>query len=336
MNPLNAFVERARTVNPSGRVAQLVELVRAQVERPSPGLCFSQLHIDVARNATDDFNPFHDAGKWKRIADNPFQGPIALGFQLETLLAESVERSWRTEAAGLSAAEEDLPYARYSFTFAGVVHADERVAVEVRPGRVTRGAETRISHRAVLRKAGRAVVMGRIQRMARRPDALMLSGNPSDDLSPTGGCFLREKVLQASDAKNLLSASQVSPHRYFDELEGRAQFPDLFPVSLISSALLEKAAAEGHDFLAQPMVYTSHSFFVDRRLTRQAVSGDRLCILVEGPTPVEPRDRRKDDALPQSGYRCLGLLNGKDLLFRAEVRLALLQDLVRTQRRPRS
>ena len=25
---------------------------------------FNQLHIDVARNATDDFNLFHDSKKW--------------------------------------------------------------------------------------------------------------------------------------------------------------------------------------------------------------------------------------------------------------------------------
>ena len=26
---------------------------------------FNQLHIDVARNATDDFNLFHDSKKWQ-------------------------------------------------------------------------------------------------------------------------------------------------------------------------------------------------------------------------------------------------------------------------------
>ena len=28
---------------------------------------FNQLHIDVARNATDDFNLFHDSKKWQYI-----------------------------------------------------------------------------------------------------------------------------------------------------------------------------------------------------------------------------------------------------------------------------
>jgi hypothetical protein len=49
-------------------------------------LRFQQIHIDVARNATDDFNPFHDKNRWQNITDNPFVGPIALGFQLECLI----------------------------------------------------------------------------------------------------------------------------------------------------------------------------------------------------------------------------------------------------------
>ena len=51
-------------------------------------LRFQQIHIEVARNATDDFNPFHDKHRWHNVADNPFGGPIALGFQLECLIEQ--------------------------------------------------------------------------------------------------------------------------------------------------------------------------------------------------------------------------------------------------------
>ena len=47
---------------------------------------FDQLHIDVARIATDDFNLFHDSKKWQYIKNNPFNGTIVLGFQLESLI----------------------------------------------------------------------------------------------------------------------------------------------------------------------------------------------------------------------------------------------------------
>ena len=50
------------------------------------GFIFEQIHIDAARNSSDDFNLFHDKNKWQRIRDNPFGGPIVLGFQLECLI----------------------------------------------------------------------------------------------------------------------------------------------------------------------------------------------------------------------------------------------------------
>ena len=53
---------------------------------------FQQIHIDAARNATDDFNPFHDPRKASLIRANPYAGPIVLGFQLECLIADDVER----------------------------------------------------------------------------------------------------------------------------------------------------------------------------------------------------------------------------------------------------
>jgi len=51
---------------------------------------FNQIHIDVARNATDDFNLFHDSKKWSHINNNPFNGTIVLGFQLESLIEHKV------------------------------------------------------------------------------------------------------------------------------------------------------------------------------------------------------------------------------------------------------
>ena len=48
--------------------------------------CYQQIHIDAARNATDDSNPFHDQKKWNRIRGNPFGMPIVLAFQVEALI----------------------------------------------------------------------------------------------------------------------------------------------------------------------------------------------------------------------------------------------------------
>jgi hypothetical protein len=40
--------------------------------------CYQQIHIDAARNATDDFNPFYDQKKWNSIRGNPFSMPVVL------------------------------------------------------------------------------------------------------------------------------------------------------------------------------------------------------------------------------------------------------------------
>jgi len=53
--------------------------------------CFQQIHVDAARNSTDDFNPFHEPRKCGRIRGNPYAGAIVLGFQLEQLLEHEVD-----------------------------------------------------------------------------------------------------------------------------------------------------------------------------------------------------------------------------------------------------
>ena len=60
---------------------------------------FEQIHIDIARNSTDDFNPFHDPLRWNNISGNPFGGPIALGFQLEFLCSDRIMRRRAKELA---------------------------------------------------------------------------------------------------------------------------------------------------------------------------------------------------------------------------------------------
>ena len=338
MNPLHAIVEKARTVRSSERVAQLVQLVMPQrvPAEGHPGFSFSQLHIDVARNAIGDFNPFHDPVKWRRIQGNPFGGPIVMGFQLEMLLLEATQRRRSTEEPAAGGAASEFRYARFSFNFADVIHADEPVEVDIRPSRWRTEEGGSISNRVSLRRQERVVLMGQLQagnRAALGPGEV--SGIPRDiETLPDGSrwkggrCFLKKKILQISDAKNFLAGSLVPHHPYFDELEGRALFPELFPVSLISSALLEKAASEGYDFLEDPMVYTSHAFSVDRSLLRQLANGDSLFILVDG--PEEERSRRGSGML-QSRYRCTGLLAGNRILFQAETRLASLQELQRVR-----
>jgi acyl dehydratase len=286
---------------------------------------FTQLHIEVARNATGDFNPFHDALKWQSIRNNRFGAPIVLGFQLEMLLAHAVDQQRRMAPPAEMPADVVCRYASFRFTFADVVKVGDPVEVEVKPARWSRRQGGTLGNRVFLRKEGRTAVAGRVECSCARPEALGPGFRPPAGLSELpdrswlagNRYFLKHRVLQSSDAKNFLAGSQIAPHHYFDDLEGRARFPALFPLALVSSALLERAASEGYDFIANPLVYASHNLHIDLQRLDALHDGQLLHLLVEGPLP-KGRDQGS------RRYRCFGLLSAGRLLFTAEIKLSPL------------
>ncbi len=303
------------------------------------GTCvYRQIHIDVARNATDDFNPFHDGDKWMRIRGNPFGGPIVLGFQLECLAEALVTRVRLAE--GDSVRSGQLPFRNYQFTFAGALGANEAFTAVVKP--TIRGIDTagqpQMSNRVAMRKGSGLVLLGHVR------DSLAPQALPGEPLPlpadarieqledrcvlADNGWFHKRKFMSNSNAKNLLSGSLVRQADYFDELEDRVNFPDMFPAALISCALLEKAGADGHDFYRDPMVYTAHHISVDQRLARGLRSADALHILVSPAEPVPTAVRGlAGSGTEQLRYRCIGLTTGARILFRAELFLAPLAAL---------
>ena len=293
---------------------------------------FEQLHIDVARNSTDDFNPFHDPRRWRLIAGNPYGSTIALGFQMEMLAADRVaaqrdaaERCRRDEGSGLY-------FSNYEFHFARALLAGEPFQVEVK-NTVARGNAAGVSNRVLLRtQDGGLVLRGTV---SETPEPRFLrdevpSGLPSlehlPDRTPVPGTpyFVKRKFMNASNAKNFALGSLCNQHDYFDELSERVCFPPMFTTSLLSCALLEKGWAEGYDFEADPMVYTSHQISVDNRLQARIKSNDSLYILVRGPLPTEPVRGLGGGQVAQQQYHCFGILHGRELLFRASVKLAPL------------
>ncbi|HEB97049.1 MAG TPA: hypothetical protein ENI96_11540 [Sedimenticola thiotaurini] len=305
----------------------------------------SQLHIDAARNSTDDFNPFHDPHKWRRIDANPFGGPIALGFQLETLAVHRVEWHHRQNGEDARARTAGLGFGNFDYGFADVIRPGEAFELVVRPTNDRIRERGELSNRVTIRSGRRLVMLGH-----QRETAVPLVHGEADfthlgdlsrapDRSLVGeGLFLKRKFMNTSNAKNFLLGSLVDQYHYFDELEDRVCFPTLFPVALISCALLEKALAGGYDFYRRPMVYTAHQVTVDRALQAQLKSNDRLHILVRGPEPVPGRKGLGKSDIPQQMHHCFGLVEGNRILFRARVAMALLQDVVqacgaRTERR---
>jgi len=314
-------------------------------------LAFQQIHIDAARNATDDFNPFHDPRKARLVRGNPFAGTIVLGFQLEGLIEHAIDLHRDAHAERATIEREGLHFSNYQLTFASVLAPGQRFGIEIKPT-IVAADRSSLSNRVVIRAEGGVapptpgvapptpggMVLIGYKRETREPlvaadrdpPALpALRPLPDRSFVPGTACFLKRKFLNTGNAKNFLAGSLCDQGYYFDEIAERVNFPDLFPASLLSCALLEKAQQEGHDFLVDPMVYMAHTIAVDRRIARRLRSNDVLHMLVEGPETVEGDKGLKTSGVRKLRFRCFGLVGQEQMLYRAEVLMAPLASILR-------
>jgi len=294
---------------------------------------FDQMHIDVARNSTDDFNPFHDPLRFSRITGNPFASPIVLGFQLEFLASDRVQKHREAEQA---APDDSLAYSNYEFSFAGALPAGEPFNIDVRRT-VAKAAGGGLSNRVVVRKSGGSPVLIGTQSRSFTPrvdDDLNLDAVttpreiPDRSFLPDSDLFLKRKFLTTSNAKNFALGALCRQQDYIDELAGQIQFSPLFTASFLSCALLERSKAHGHDFEAAPMVYTNHQISVHLPRQRQLRSNDALHFLVSPPQPVEQSGGLGKACVEQQLFRCAALLDDGSVLLRARLQLATLDSLL--------
>jgi len=292
---------------------------------------FTQLHIDVARNTTDDFNPFHDPKRWRRIHANPFGSTIVLGFQTEFLVSDLVTRQRAQQ--GLDVDALGLHFSNFEFRFTGVLKPDERFDVDVRKTVDKTDTGGGLSNRVVVRKDDGGLVLMGTQSETGKPrflaEADLSSLAPLDNLAdrcviPGSPYFHKRKFLTTSNGKNFVLAGLGNQQDYFDELDEFVSFPPVFTAALISCGLLEKARQTGYDFEADPVVYTSHQVSVDRRLQRGLRSNDRLHILIEGPLHRDFVAGPGKANAEQQPYRVFGVLDNGAILFRARVQMAAL------------
>jgi len=287
---------------------------------------FSLLHIDIARNSTDDFNLFHDKKKWRQIHNNPFEGPILLGFQLEMLI-EGVMRDYRKQAQENDLIDkENLGFSNYQFSFVNVIKPGQLVEVTVKNTSFKSDPDNSIlSNRVVMKADGKLALMG-FKKESKHPLFLALPQLPNFDLLnkmtdrtylSEQGFFVKRKFMTTSNAKNFLCSSQREQSEYFDEVEGQINFPEIFPCALISSAILEKAVKEQRDFKREPLVFTSHKMSIERAVLAKLRSNDCLHILIK-----QTQDNL--DTPPDNGqidYECYGVVNQQVVLFRALISL---------------
>lgn len=287
---------------------------------------FSLAHIDAARNSTDDFNPFHDKHRWEQISDNPFGGPIVLGFQQMAFIADQLV-SYRQSNNELSLIEsEDLVQSYYQLSFASVLKADEPFVFEIKKSKFNENKNKVLSNRFLIKNKNGLAMIG-YKRESQKPliletanfhDLPDLKKIPDRTFVEGSNYFLKRKFLNTSNGKNFLVGSLVEQSIYFDELVGKVSFPESFTLALISCALLERATYLGHDFLKNPMVYVSQQMCINREINAKLKSNDELIMLVE--------KQENDDELET--YHCYGLLNNETILYRCIISLAPLQRVI--------
>ena len=314
-------------------------LKRAAIIMHTQAFTFEQIHIEVARNASDDFNLFHDKHKWLQITHNPFKGPIVLGYQLNTLIEYQLRLYREAHHEDKVIAENNLRFSNYQITFVKAVRPRMPIYLEIKKTLINTIPNLTIGNRIALKSEGKVVLLG-FKKETQEP--LFLSDTPLHDLPdlnelpdcstiPGTDYFLKRKYMNNGSVKNFLSGSLAEQSDYFDELAHIAHYPEIFPCSLSSGALLEKAQLENHDFKLNPMVYTSHEISVDRQHLNTLKNNDCLHILVKQ-LPESSERTLNYTHIKLRTYQCYGLLQNNEVLFRISMNLVPLEEILKNIR----
>jgi hypothetical protein len=297
---------------------------------------FEQIHIEVARAASDDFNLFHDKHKWLLVTHNPFKGPIVLGFQLNTLIEHQMSLYREAQHEDDIIEENQLRFSNYQITFVNALRPRQEFSLEIKKTLITTIPELSLSNRVAIKSQGKTLLLGH-KKETKTPlfladtDLSMLPDlNEIADKTVVPGTefFLKRKWMTNGNVKNFLSGSLAEQSDYFDELAHIAHYPEVFPCSLTSGALLEKAQLENHDFKRNPMVYTSHDFSVDRVHLRQVKNNDKLHILVKQ-LPESKTNTLNHTSILLRTYECYGVLENRAILFRIKLNLVPLEEIIK-------
>jgi hypothetical protein len=298
----------------------------------------SQMHIEAARNSTDDFNLFHDKNRWQKIKNNPFQGTVALGFQLGCFVEDQVNRSPKNYNQQLNNTDkpqissQPLNFSQYELTFAGSVKPDDKIELVVRNGRLSdiSGIEC-FSNRIALKANGKTVLLGYkrqtsdhiVKGITPLPDySDIINSNDRTFITPEQ-YFVKRKYMIVGNAKNFLTSSFAEQSEYIDEFVDKVSFPEMYPMSLISSALLERAQAVGQNLIEEPMIYLSHKLSINKNVLTTLKSNNSLNILLSPPQPSN------DENSEYVTHDCTCVLSTKEILFHAQIQLAPLSSLLK-------
>lgn len=297
---------------------------------------FDQIHLEVARNASDDFNLFHDKHKWLQITHNPFKGPIALGFQLNTLIEYQMRLYREANHENQIIEGNGLRFSNYQITFVNALRPRQEFYLDIKKTLIKTIPNLTLTNRIAIKTEEKTILIGFKKEthdplfladtdLTQLPDLRHL---PDKSTVPDTEFFLKRKYMHNGNAKNFLSGSLAEQSDYFDELAHIAHYPEIYPCSLTSGALLEKAQLENHDFKRNPMVYTSHEISVDRQHLKQVKDNDKLHILVKQ-LPESRHNTLNQTNIMLRTYECFGLLDHNEVLFRAKMNLVPLEEILK-------
>ena len=215
------------------------------------------------------------------------------------------------------------------------------VSVDIKESQLKKGENTTLSNRITVKADGLLALMGSKKESQVAlflpnldlPKFDKLRLHPDRSFLPNGIFFLKRKFINISNAKNFLCGSLVDQDDYFDEIHYKAIFPEIFPCSLISCALLEKAQIEQYDFEQNPMVYLSHKISIDRMLLEQLKSNDALHLLVKQLSVENESTDQIGHTEVRYDYECYGLIKDNAVLFRALISLAPLDKILKSLKR---
>lgn len=299
-------------------------------------LLMSQLHIDIARNSTDDFNLFHDKSRWHWLRGNPFEGPIALGFQLGCFIEYQCRLLAMNSTSEIDT--DQFRFSAYEFSFTNCVRPDDEVTLSVKPGKWSSGeGPSTYSRRIILKANKKPAILGfkrdgnqmTLPLPSNLPPMHMLSNLPDRELVPGTNYFLKRKYMIVGNAKNFLASAGAEQSLFIDEFTDKVDFPEMYPLGLISSALLERALFEDIDLISHPMIYASQKLCIDKQQLEELRSNDAINILV-GPDISEDANEfgPESSSKKRVTQECIAYANEETPLFIAKVSLIPLNSLI--------
>ncbi|MDO9242086.1 MAG: hypothetical protein Q7U30_18915, partial [Methylicorpusculum sp.] len=233
-------------------------------------------------------------------------------------------------------ADKQLRFSNYQTIFVNALRPRQELSLEIKKTLITTIPHLTLTNRVMIKSQNKTILLGYKKEtqtplflgdtdLSNLPD---LNTVADKTLVPGTDYFLMRKWLQNGNVKNFLSGSLVEQSDYFDELAHFAHYPEIFPCSLTSGVLLEKAQLENHDFKANPMVYTSHDISVDRFLIKQLKNNDKVYILVKQ-LPESKNNTLNNTSIMLRTYECYGVLDNQEILFRIKLNLVPLEEIIK-------